>query len=89
MFHGLGKKFINKPIGEDNVAGNAIRFDQIEEGGVGTAPAPAVGMQRFPTEPPPSRADDTTRSRGWNWSGSAMGFLAGIAAMAMWRRRRS
>ncbi len=88
MFHGLGKKFINKPIGDDNVAGNAIRFDQIEDGGVGTAPAPSGGMQRFPTEPPSDRTHFAV-SRGWNWSGSALGFVAGLAAMAMWRRLRS
>lgn len=85
MFHGLGKKLVDRSIGDDNVAGNAIRFDQIEGGGVGTAPAPAGGMQRFPTEPPPSPASAAVASF-WNW---ALGFVAGIAAMAMWRRLRS
>lgn len=89
MFHGLGKQFINKPIGDDSVAGNAIRFDQIEDGGVGTAPAPGGGMQRFPTEPPPSRMENSPAARAWGWSGSVLGFVAGIAAMVMWRRIRS
>jgi hypothetical protein len=87
VFHGLGKKFIEKPVGDDNVAGNAIRFDQIEDGGVGTAPAPGDGMQRFPTEPPPSEVQSATSRL--NWTGSVLGFMAGIAAMAVWRRLRS
>jgi hypothetical protein len=63
---------------EYSLTGDAIRNDQVREGGVATDAA--AGMHRYPTEPPRpvSRNDSRTRNRTAMWS--AAGVLAGAAA---------
>lgn len=37
---------------EYGLTGDALHQDQVEEGGVGTAPGPKEGLKRHPTEDP-------------------------------------
>lgn len=39
---------------EYGLAGDALHQEEIEQGGVGTAPAPKEGMKRYPTDSPDS-----------------------------------
>lgn len=39
---------------EYGLTGDALHQEEIEQGGVGTAPAPKEGMKRYPTDPPTS-----------------------------------
>jgi hypothetical protein len=39
---------------EYSLTGDALHQDEIEQGGVGTAPGPKEGMKRYPTDPPDS-----------------------------------
>lgn len=74
---------------EYGLTGDSLRRDQIEGGGVGTAPEPRDGMRRYPTEEPTSRTAGTARRRTMAWS--AAGAFAGAAAaflgMRLARRR--
>lgn len=69
---------------EYSLSGEALRGEQIEEGGVGTAPPPAEGMQRYPTEAPPAHARAWAPSLRW----TAIGGLAGAVGAALWMRTR-
>lgn len=39
---------------EYSLTGDALHQDEIEQGGVGTAPGPKEGMKRYPTDSPDS-----------------------------------
>lgn len=74
---------------EYGLSGDALRGDQIREGGTGTAPAPGAGMKRYPTEPPTSQLESRGRTRGSALRWSALGALVGAATVWMVRRVRS
>jgi hypothetical protein len=78
---------------EYSLTGDAIRQDQLREGGVGTAPAPGEGMHRYPTEPPTGNSSHRGGSPGRTAMWSAAGALAGAAAtmigMKLAGRRRT
>jgi hypothetical protein len=42
---------------EYSLTGDALHREEIEQGGVGTDPAPKEGMKRYPTESPDEPAD--------------------------------
>lgn len=72
---------------EYSLTGDAIRQQDVQHGGVGTAPAPGEGgMLRYPTESP-----DAPRAAGSRVVWSAAGALAGVAVamlgMKLARRR--
>lgn len=72
---------------EYTLAGDALDRSQIDEGGVGTAPAPDRGMQRYPTENVPPRTHAAwRRSLVWSAMGAAIG--AGAATLVSKRRAR-
>ena len=43
---------------EYSLTGDALHQEEIEEGGVGTNPAPKEGTKRYPTEPPDGPTHD-------------------------------
>lgn len=63
----------------------ALRLEQIEERGVGTAPSPADGMQRYPTEPPAPRARSARAISSKRWR--ALAGLVGAAGTLFWMSR--
>jgi hypothetical protein len=42
---------------EYSLTGDALHQEEVEQGGVGTAPGPKEGMKRYPTEPPDAPTD--------------------------------
>jgi hypothetical protein len=67
------------------VANYALDQASVAGGGVGTAPEPATGMLRYPTEAPPAAAPPTTSRptpSGWQLAalGAAAGFVVGLVA---------
>lgn len=77
---------------EYGLSGDSIRSEQIEGGGVGTAPAPGDGMHRYPTEPPLSetRAARQKGSRAaatrWSVLGAAAGAALALVGTRLLRR---
>jgi hypothetical protein len=71
---------------EYGLSGDAVRREQIEGGGVGTAPAPAEGMLRYPTEPATSRAGVRHALSSARWP--VLGAVLGAGGALWWMRRR-
>lgn len=71
---------------EYGLAGDAIRREQIEGGGVGTEPSPAEGMRRHPSEAPPARVGPKRAFGAVRWP--ALAALLGFGGALWWRRRR-
>lgn len=42
---------------EYSLTGDALHQEEVEQGGVGTAPAPEDGMKRYPTDEPDAPTD--------------------------------
>ncbi|HSL21936.1 MAG TPA: hypothetical protein VK886_10405 [Vicinamibacterales bacterium] len=78
---------------EYGLSGDAIRSEQVEGGGVGTAPAPGDGMRRYPTEPPAPEVGAARRLSpragrvGWSVVGAAAG--AALALLGTRLRQKS
>ncbi|MEN3337568.1 MAG: hypothetical protein V7647_1244 [Acidobacteriota bacterium] len=70
--------------GAASTAGDAIRSEDVIEGGVGAGPGPADGMTRYPSEDPESAAGiPTTERRRPDWRGTLIGAAAGLAGAAI------
>jgi hypothetical protein len=69
-----------------SVANYALHDESIAEGGVGTAPDPARGMKRFPTDPPAGEVPVRERRFTPDWRSAAIGAAAGFAAGFLARR---
>jgi hypothetical protein len=76
---------------EYSLTGDTVRSEQIRDGGVGTAPAPAGGMKRYPTEPPAGEARGGRRraALGWSALGGAAGAGLSMLLMKLRHRRRA
>jgi hypothetical protein len=75
---------------EYSLTGDALRNEQVQGGGVGTAPDPAGGMKRYPTEDPAevsSSAGASTRRMVWSAAGALAGAAAAMIGMKLARRR--
>jgi hypothetical protein len=78
--HEMNPRTIYPPSNpEYSLAGDALRQEQIRNGGVGTDPDPAAGM-RYATEPPEGSNAATRRRAQRTAMWSAAGALAGAAA---------
>ena len=69
---------------EPSISGEAIGFDTVAEGGVGTSPDPSGGVLRYATEPP---SPPPARGARMSWGAVAAGAAAGAAVALILRRR--
>lgn len=74
---------------EYSLTGDAIRQQEVLEGGVGTAPTPGEGgMLRYPTEEPDSARVTRAGNRVvWSAAGALAGAAVAILGMKLARRR--
>jgi cell division septation protein DedD len=74
--------------GDAGVANYALDQASVAGGGVGTAPEPATGMLRYPTEaPPPPTPPAAAQAAASGWRLAALGAAAGFVVGMVARRR--
>jgi hypothetical protein len=75
---------------EYSLTGDALRNSDVQGGGVGTSPAPAHGMRRYPTEQPeevPAGQPRASRTLLWSAASAVAGAAATLIGMRLARRR--